>query len=111
MVQALYYDARVDRKFEPKPVLLLPENYLGTNQMSLDEFAKKLRASWPVWRRFGNVEQYTVAASEYTVNETMAPALAAMGWLLNEPWMPSDEIKNRKPAEDISQLEGYTPLP
>ena len=111
LAHALYYDPRADRKFEPKPVLLLPESYLGTNQMSLNEFVTKLRASWPVWRRFGNVEQYTVAASEYTVNETMAPALAAMGWLLNEPWMPSDEIKNRKPAEDISQLKGYTPLP
>ena len=111
LVHGLYYEPRADRKFDPKPVLLLSESYLGTNQMSLNEFSQKLRISWPVWRRFGNVEQYTVAASEYTVSETIGPAMAAMGWLLNEPWMPSEEIKNRKPVQDISQLKGYMPLP
>ena len=111
LAHALYYDPRADRKFEPKPVLLLPESCLGTNQMSLYDFSKKLGSLWPVWRRFGNVEQYTVAASEYTVSETIGPALAAMGWLLSEPWIPSEEIKNRKPVQDISQLKGYAPLP
>ena len=111
LVHALYYDPRADRKFEPKPVLLLPESCIGASQMKFDDFQKKLASLWPVWRRFGNVEQYTVAASEYTVHETIAPALAAMGWLLNEPWMPSEEIKNRKPVEDIGQLKGYTTLP
>ena len=37
--------------------------------------------AWPILRRYPNVEDLTVAASEYTVWETIAPAVTVTGYL------------------------------
>ncbi len=111
LAHALFYDARADRKFFPEHKMLFSESTLGTTNLTVDEFSSLLSKLWPIWRRFSNVESYSVAASEYTVSETITPALATTGWLLNSPWLPSDNIKNRKPVDDIKKLKGYAPLP
>jgi len=70
---------------------------------------KALADKWPVWRRFGNLENQTVAASEYTVWETIAPAASVTGYLL----MPSGKPPETRPApaKDIRDLAGYWVLP
>lgn len=111
IAHALYYDLRKDKNFFPKPTMLFSEEALGTNQLSVEEFSKQLGKMWPVWRRFANVEDFSVAASEYTVHETIAPAVLLTGWLLNQPWVPDEKIKTRKPVNDLKALKGYGALP
>ena len=70
----------------------------------------KAKASrWPIWRRWGNLENQTVAASEYTVWETIAPAASVTGYLMS----PSDTRPPplRAPAQKLSDLKGYWLLP
>ena len=43
----------------------------------MEKETKGETAQLPFWRRYADVEEYTVATSEYTVWETIAPAAAA----------------------------------
>ena len=63
--------------------------------------------TWPIWRRFANVESYSVAASEYTVWETILPPAAVLGYMLDSPRKVPESVYARKPAERISDLPGY----
>ena len=65
---------------------------------------------WPIWRRWGNLENQTVAASEYTVWETIAPAASVMGYLI-EPGVRTDPKPRPLPAKSLSDLPGYWTLP
>ena len=70
----------------------------------------KARATkWPIWRRWGNFENQTVAASEYTVWETIAPAASVTGYLLEPSGQPPPP--QREPATSLRELEGYWVLP
>lgn len=109
MAHSLVYPPRPDRDFKPEPVILFPKYMTGENP-SPEEFEKELKRMWPIWRRFANVEAYSVAASEYTVSETIAPAMAITGWLLERGYKASDEIKDKKPSK-LKDLKGYYPLP
>ena len=71
---------------------------------------KDFTAKWPIWRRWGNLENQTVAASEYTVWETIAPAASVTGYLIDTP-TSGDPRSQRRPATDITSLPGYWPLP
>ena len=64
---------------------------------------------WTIWRRWGNLENQTVAASEYTVWETIAPAASVTGYLA----APSNAkaCGRPPPAADVRDLPGYWPLP
>ena len=106
----LVYEPRLDRNFNPAPKMLLPESTVG-KYADMDSFVKKLGASWPILRRFANVEAYSVAASEYAVSETISPAAAVSGWLLEKNWTPPERLKNREPADNIDGLRGYWSLP
>ena len=64
-------------------------------------------AQWPIWRRYANIEQYSVAASEYTVWETILPPAAVLAYILPEGYKVPDRVYTRKPAEDIRTLPGY----
>ena len=66
-------------------------------------------STWPIWRRWGNLESQTVSASEYTVWETIAPAAAVTGYLMVPSVTPPPA--QRRPAEKISDLPGYWLLP
>ena len=70
---------------------------------------KSLAVKWPIWRRWGNVENQTVAASEYTVWETIAPAASVCGYLLNPTGTPPPVRK--PPADGIRNLPGYWAIP
>lgn len=62
---------------------------------------------WPFFRRFANVEQYSVAASEYTVWETILPPAAVLSYILPEKQKVPSSVYEREPADDISKLPGY----
>ena len=70
---------------------------------------KALAAQWPIWRRWGNLENQTVGASEYTVWETIGPAASVTGYLLDPSGQPPPE--QRRPAADIRDLLGYWAMP
>ena len=65
----------------------------------------------PIWRRYVNLEFLSVPSSEYSVWETIAPAAVTTGYLIEKPSLPSEKLKNRKPAKDFRQLPGYQALP
>ena len=70
---------------------------------------KSLAIKWPIWRRWGNVENLTVAASEYTVWETIAPAASVCGYLLKPTGTPPPV--RPAPADDVRKLPGYWTMP
>lgn len=70
---------------------------------------KELAAKCPIWRRWGNVENLTVAASEYTVWETIAPAASVCGYLLTPTGTPPPV--RPAPADDVRKLPGYWTMP
>ena len=65
--------------------------------------------AFPFLRRWANVEGQPVALSEFTVWETVAPAAAVTGYLM-EPGL-SPAVDNRAPVADIRDLPGYWALP
>ena len=70
---------------------------------------KAFATKCPIWRRWGNVENRTVAASEYTVWETIAPAASVCGYLLT-PTGTRPPVRPL-PAEDVRDLPGYWATP
>ncbi len=70
---------------------------------------KAFATKCPIWRRWGNVENQTVAASEYTVWETIAPAASVCGYLLSPTGTPPPV--RPKPADDVRKLPGYWTMP
>ncbi|MBQ9368952.1 MAG: glycoside hydrolase family 9 protein, partial [Victivallales bacterium] len=106
MAFGMYYQARPHHLLKE-----VKQSFLPRGGLSEDECAKEMNKIWPIWRRWGNVESLTVAASEFTVYETIAPAMAVTGYLLNGPQAPEKEWVERRPASDIRQLPGYAPLP
>ena len=102
----LFYKPERNQKFAGFSLSLVPREGL-----SEEECAKEVNKIYPIWHRWANVESRTVAASEFTVWETIAPAAAATGYLLNGPTMPKREWLERRPADDIKKLPGYAPLP
>ena len=70
---------------------------------------KALATKCPIWRRWGNVENLTVAASEYTVWETIAPAASVCGYLLTPTGTPPPV--RPAPANDVRELPGYWTMP
>ena len=70
---------------------------------------KAFATKCPIWRRWGNVENRTVAASEYTVWETIAPAASVCGYLLEPTGTPPPVRK--PPAKNLRDLPGYWTMP
>ena len=106
MAFGLYYRSYPFQNFEGLSLSLLPKEGL-----SEEECNKEICRIYPFWRRWCNIEGLTVATSEFTVFETIGPAVAVSGYLLNGAQAPAPEWKNRIPADDIRKLPGYAPLP
>ena len=68
----------------------------------------KKAGKWPIWRRWGNLENLTPGASEYTVWETIAPAASVTGYLIASA---EDRHGQPQPVDDIRKLPGYWVLP
>ena len=62
---------------------------------------------WPIWRRFANIESYTVAASEYTVWETISPPASVLAFMLDGPRKAPASVYTRKPYEKLQDVPGY----
>lgn len=106
MAYGLYYPKNPRHNFPGLSLSFLPVAGLDEK-----DCVRELNKVLPVWRRWGNVEGMTVAASEFTVWETIAPAAAVTGYLLSGAQSPDANWKNRRPAPDIRKLPGYAPLP
>ncbi|OQA87418.1 MAG: Cellulose 1,4-beta-cellobiosidase precursor [Lentisphaerae bacterium ADurb.Bin242] len=111
LAHGLYYDSSARHQFLGASLSMLPKRFTGGKDRTEKETRELLGKVWPVWRRFANVEAYTVDVSEYTIWETIAPAAAVTGCLMSPGFLPSDELKNRKPASDVRSLSGYVILP
>ena len=72
---------------------------------------KALASEWPIWRRWGNMENQTVKASEYTVWETIGPAASVTGYLMAPAGDSHSLPPLPQPASKLSDLAGYWPLP
>jgi hypothetical protein len=86
------------------------------NTFGLNNNAKKLvykenSDQLPIFRRYVNLEFLSIPSSEYTVWETIAPAIVTTGYLIEKPSSPTIEQLNKKPASNIYQLPGYYALP
>jgi hypothetical protein len=64
----------------------------------------------PIYRRFGNIEGLSVPQDEYTVHETIGPAVGVTAYLIDKGFMPSEALKNRKPKK-FPELKGLVPTP
>ena len=106
MGYGLFYKSKSNQGFDGLSMSLFPRAGLKEK-----ECAQEVGRLYPIWRRWGNVEGRTVAASEFTVWETIAPAAVVTGYLLNGSQQPATAWKNRQPADDIRKLPGYAPLP
>ena len=79
----------------------------------------------PFWRRSVNIEDFSIASSEYTVYETIVVMALSSGLLLGNDeninqckgpkdcpsLFPSEELKNKRPKEDIKDLLGRWSIP
>ena len=70
---------------------------------------KTLASSWPIWRRWENMEHQTVKASEYTVADTIRPAASVTAYLTEPTGTPPPVRK--APTTSLRDLEGYWLLP
>lgn len=107
MVYSLDYAPRKDVDFYGLNINLMPKSVSGGKAMTYDQMGEAMDKFYPVWRRFANIEEYTVDQNEFTVWETISPCAAGIGCLLPDGWLPPPEWKNRKPAETLDAMEGY----
>lgn len=94
----IYEKSSVDA--EGKPIIFLPPGNREGDYILLP----------PPLRRYATHPGFLVDQNEFTVVETMAGALFTYGMLMNDDWMPSEALKNRKPRAD-HLLFGYWYLP
>jgi len=106
LAYGLFYGKNRTMNFPGIEMSLLPRTGL-----SEESCVKAVGRLLPIWRRWGNVETATVGASEYTVWETIGPAAAVTGYLLNGASKPDARWIERRPAADVRKLPGYAPLP
>ncbi len=107
MVFALRYDARPDHYFDGVNINLLPDALSKGKMLSYEETTAIMDKMYPVWRRFANIERYSVPQNEFTVWETIGPSAACLAALLPDNWKPPPEWKNEKPAKSLDEMEGY----
>lgn len=110
-VHGLFKTSRLDHNYFGCSLSLLPNKLNQGKKLDEKQTRTILNRFWPVWRRYVNLESYSVAASEYTVNETISPAASVTGCLMQPGWKPSPELLNRRPAADVTLLPGFAPLP
>jgi len=112
LAYGIFLKAREDHSFYGKKVCLLKDVlHIPDKKPSWDTYSKYLSGAIPVFRRFSNLENYTVRISEYTVNETIAASAAVTGCLLSKGWKPPPEWKNKKPSDNVHSLPGAWILP
>ena len=86
-------------------------NTFGIDRNAVRMVYKENAGKLPIFRRYVNLEILSVPSSEYSVWETIAPAVVTTGYLIEKPALPSEIWKNRKPVDDFRKLPGYRALP
>ncbi len=107
MVFALRYDPRPDHYFSGVNISLMPDVLTKGKMLSYEETSAIMDKVYPVWRRFANIERYSVPQNEFSVWETVGPCAAALACLLPDNWKPPAEWKDEKPAKTLDEMEGY----
>ena len=107
MVFALRYKPRPDHYFTGVNINLMPDALTNGKMLSYEETSAIMDKVYPVWRRFANIERYSVPQNEFTVWETVGPCAAALACLLPDNWKPPAKWKDEKPAKTLDELEGY----
>ncbi len=110
-VHGLFQAQRRDHNFAGYAIPVLPHRWSQQRQLSESQTKAIIQQHWPVWRRNVNLEGLSVAASEFSIYETIAPAAAVTGCLMRPGWRPGPELLNRQPASKIEELPGFAPLP
>ena len=65
----------------------------------------------PEWRRIGPHSNYDPLCNEFTMQETLSPAVLMFGALLEPGWAPDDALKVRRPRDRQELLEAWFRLP
>ncbi len=86
-------------------------NTFGIDRNAVKLVYGKSAGKLPIFRRHVNLEFLSVPSSEYSVWETISPAVVTTGYLLEKPHLPEQKWKNRRPADDFRKLPGYRALP
>lgn len=86
-------------------------NTFGIDRNAVKLVYGKSAGKLPIFRRHVNLEFLSVPSSEYSVWETIAPAVVTTGYLLEKPHLPERKWKKRHPADDFRKLPGYRALP
>ena len=86
-------------------------NTFGLDRNAVEMVYKSNADKLPIFRRYVNLEFLSVPSSEYSVWETILPAAVTVGYLIEKPSLPTDDLKQRKPAADFRKLPGYRALP
>lgn len=82
------------------------------NDSTQKELMTYVKETWPIERRWGNIEPYTVSSSEYTVWETLSPAIFSLGVALPPAAQhPCQTVKDTIQPQDYRRLPGYWNLP
>ena len=102
----------------------LANETLSNGKINYDEFRNLLLSKIPFWRRGSNLEQLTVASSEYTVYETIVQMAMCTGMLVEHEEnidvcnnkddcpsiFPTEEQLNRMPKK-LDELLGQWTIP
>ncbi len=107
----LEWNPRGDMHYAGCSVTLLPDSVTRGKEMTGDECRKYIGRTIPIWRRFANMEGFSVAQNEFSVWETIGPSAAFMAFLLPNGWKPNPDWKKIEPKKDLYELPGYIFLP
>ena len=65
----------------------------------------------PLWRRISPHSKYDPLNNEFTLQETLSPAVLMFASLLQPGWMPDEALKNRKPRSPGELTEAWFRIP
>lgn len=111
MIYLLQYRPRKDFDYPGVQVSLMPHALSDRQDLTPQQARPLLDPYIPLWRNFANLEGFDVAANEFTVWETISPAAAGFGVLIEPGMKPDPAWKKVQPQKDIKKIPGRLFLP
>ena len=65
----------------------------------------------PMWRRIGPHSRMDPLNNEFTLQETLSPAVVMFAALMEPGWMPDEALKSRRPREQKDLMETWFRIP
>ena len=65
----------------------------------------------PMWRRIGPHSRCDPLNNEFTMQETLSPAVVMFAALMEPGWMPGEELKSRKPRAQNDLMDTWFRIP